>query len=1242
MFRHLLILNRSYHSNMSISTSYQNHPFTSHAKRHKIMTLLVFSFVLFASPLVHAQFTAGRLVVVQTAGALSKSGSAITLKEYQTSDGTAGTSVAIAATGTTPLQMAAGAGGSEGFLTRSPDGTALVLAGYSTTATLTDITTTSSSTTPRVIFQVDAAGNYSQVGSSTTSYNANDIRGAITDGTNYWASGASNATDGINYYGPGTPVNLAVGVKAYGLQIFNNQIYFSTQKTGGVTPNFGIYSLGTGTPTSGTITPVSIINTGTATPEDFSINPAGDVCYIAINLNTAVGGIQKWTNNGTAWSLAYTLGTGATNIGAYGLVVDYSSSDPVLYATTFEANTIGNRIIKITDTGATSAATTLVTGAANTFFHGIAFSPTCPLPLQPDDFTASSSTVSPGQNNVTFTVPNTAGVTYNWDYSGAGETINGTSNSVTINFSNATTAGNLTVTASNVCGISAARSKAITVAGAMRITEFMYNGAGTGAGEFVEFTNIGGTAVDMTGWSFDDNSRTAGSENLSGFGTVQPGESVIFTELTVSDFRTKWNLCPTIKIVGGSTNGLGREDEINLYDASNTLIDRLTYGDQTYSAGSIRTTAKSGWVSLAGLGANDITKWTLSSNGDSEGSYVTTTTEIGSPAKSTRASVAFDPCLVVNGAPTISFDLSTTNYIDGGISVAPTSPFAMSGVISDPTDPAATLGINFTIGDTETAAADLTVTATSNTTAVVPNANLIVTGTGASRTIKITPVAVGFSTITITVNDGTNNSSYVLNYAASAASATPANTVWHTGISDASEAIALDDNYYIVNDDELNVLNVYSRSNSGLPYVSYNYTSNLNLPNLAKPEVDLEAATLSRINNGKVYWLGSMSNTKAPFNDAPNRNRLFATNVTGTGASTVFTFSGYYGDLRAQLLTWGDGHGYDFTTSAAAGMDSKGVNGFAAEGMVFGPDNTTLYIGLRAPLVPTATRTKAVIAPIVNFETWFNNGSPSGNPTFAAPIELDMGGRGVRGMIRMANGVFLIVAGNPAGDPLTSAIYKWTGNAADQPVLVSTSANNVLNMEGVMEVYTSGDLSKTELQVISDGGSEILYNNGSEAKDFADLGLRKFRSDKLTGLDLCIATSSAPESASDCISYTWNGTTYTETGTFTAHLDNQYGCDSTATLDLIISTCTGIENSNSTTEIQLVPNPNSGQVTIVLPSKFNMTEVIIYNMNGEKVKTIVSFDAGNHLNVSDLKAGIYQVVLKDDKGNQQIKKMVKN
>jgi len=79
---------------------------------------------------------------------------------------------------------------------------------------------------------------------------------------------------------------------------------------------------------------------------------------------------------------------------------------------------------------------------------------------------------------------------------------------------------------------------------------------------------------------------------------------------------------------------------------------------------------------------------------------------------------------------------------------------------------AATSALAFTVGDVETPAASLTVTGSSSNTALVPNANIVFGGTGAARTVTITPAATGSgtATITLTVSDGTNmtSSSFIL------------------------------------------------------------------------------------------------------------------------------------------------------------------------------------------------------------------------------------------------------------------------------------------------------------------------------------------------------------------------------------------------------------------------------------------------------------------------------------------------
>jgi hypothetical protein len=70
----------------------------------------------------------------------------------------------------------------------------------------------------------------------------------------------------------------------------------------------------------------------------------------------------------------------------------------------------------------------------------------------------------------------------------------------------------------------------------------------------------------------------------------------------------------------------------------------------------------------------------------------------------------------------------------------------------------ATSAIPFTIGDTETATASLTLTKASSDTALVPTANIVLGGSGANRTVTVTPLTgqTGIVTITLTVKDAQN------------------------------------------------------------------------------------------------------------------------------------------------------------------------------------------------------------------------------------------------------------------------------------------------------------------------------------------------------------------------------------------------------------------------------------------------------------------------------------------------------
>jgi predicted extracellular nuclease len=166
----------------------------------------------------------------------------------------------------------------------------------------------------------------------------------------------------------------------------------------------------------------------------------------------------------------------------------------------------------------------------------------------------------------------------------------------------------------------------------MQITEYMYNGNGSdGKNEFIEFTNVGDTVVDMTGWTYDDgdgSSLDQPATDLSAFGVVQPGESVIVTETTAEKFVLEWSLPTSVKVIGNNDNNLGYKDGsgdiIFLYNSTGMLVDSLITKLYTNSV-----TANPS--SLAALAETTDTDWVFSTTGDAYGSYASLAGDVGNP-----------------------------------------------------------------------------------------------------------------------------------------------------------------------------------------------------------------------------------------------------------------------------------------------------------------------------------------------------------------------------------------------------------------------------------------------------------------------------------------------------------------------------------------------------------------------------------------------------------------------------------
>ncbi|WP_406509141.1 DUF3616 domain-containing protein [Streptomyces sp. NBC_00212] len=409
----------------------------------------------------------------------------------------------------------------------------------------------------------------------------------------------------------------------------------------------------------------------------------------------------------------------------------------------------------------------------------------------------------------------------------------------------------------------------------------------------------------------------------------------------------------------------------------------------------------------------------------------------------------------------------------------------LSGAVGATGDPVVTV----TVGQSGADASALTVAASaSSKSSVAGTGDVVVSGSGASRQLSVAAHARGYTDLTIKVTGlGGKTATKTLHYAASAAVQNAADTRYFTGSSDASAAVDVGGGYVVVADDESNTLRMYDRSASGAPVRTWDFSSQLGV----SKEIDIEGA--ARVGN-TIYWTGSLGNNKDGEYKA-DRNTVFTTTVSGSGASTQLALGGSYKKLRDDLVAWDHANGdrYGFTAATASGQVPKQIDGFNVEGLEFAPGSTsTAYIGFRAPLVPPKTGGKALIVPVTNFDKVVDSGAKA---VVGTPIELDLGGLSIRDIRKNAADQYLIVAGSWAADDNSDpyAVYSWDGVAGHAPVKrADLPTSDPGGWEAVVDVP---DLNQAgaRAQFITDDGSADLYGDGTEAKDLTHPEWKKSR-----------------------------------------------------------------------------------------------------------------------------------------------------
>jgi hypothetical protein len=624
-------------------------------------------------------------------------------------------------------------------------------------------------------------------------------------------------------------------------------------------------------------------------------------------------------------------------------------------------------------------------------------------------------------------------------------------------------------------------------------THIWVGGAGKSTSGGVHYTTLGSSTSTLLS-SSDTNARAVAIFDGQLYTSADPtkeGVSIatVGSGLPTTSGQTTANLpfasSPTEPYAFSMvTLGMGMAPD-TLYVADNSLGAVVKYsltGGKWVKEGSVAVSA------VTGVTADD-SNGTVSIFATSEKQLykITDTSGLGGELKGSAELIASAPSNEAFRG--VAFAPGTT--FGSGSAPPPPAPTitteegSLAAALEDPTNPK----LGLTVADPEYEAGELVVTAKSSNTTVAPEGGIGITGSGASRTLTVTPAAVGTSTITLTVEAPNHlTATTTVTYGVSAYQGNPSDR-YYAGAGNGSTAIDVGGGYMIVGDDENNVLRLYHERVSGEPVKTFDFTSVL--PHGAT-EMDIEAS--ARAGN-TLYWMGSLSNSKKGKLE-PGRDVVFAATIEGSGAATNLTYLGSYDHLREDLIEWDEANGnpLGFAASTASGVASNTTEGFNVEGLEFAAGSTsTAYLAFRAPIEPPTDRTKALLVPVTDFSSLVTDGNPgSTKATFGAPLEWNLGGLGFREIRRNASNEYLFIAGTSDDSNSSFGLYTWDGNPADQPVLTDTPVSAVAegaweSIVSVPEPIAQGDV----IELIEDNGDTVWYENGLDSKDGLPAGLQK-------------------------------------------------------------------------------------------------------------------------------------------------------
>jgi hypothetical protein len=215
---------------------------------------------------------------------------------------------------------------------------------------------------------------------------------------------------------------------------------------------------------------------------------------------------------------------------------------------------------------------------------------------------------------------------------------------------------------------------------------------------------------------------------------------------------------------------------------------------------------------------------------------------------------------------------------------------------------------------------------------------------------------------------------------------------------------------------------------------------------------DLEGVALDR--SGFIYALTSHSRD-SDGDEKKSRDKLVRFRIDGDRVVSPMVVKGLKPALAAA---------HPVLARAAEIRDVKNRGGLNIEALEISPDQQTLLIGFRSPLLGK----QAIIARVENPAAMFDAGEP---PRVSATLEtLDLGGNGIRGMSYVpALGGYLVTSGPVAREQVQFQLWFWSGRPGEPARRVTVPGlQGFEHAEGVTPAVIDG---RPRIMIVSDDGS---------------------------------------------------------------------------------------------------------------------------------------------------------------------------